>query len=78
MNDPFGETHCEANAKLLVLGSDVGALVRAMVHPNLEGAEGGDFAMDFTIFGDPAPEKTLLLISGTHGQEGFTGSAKGL
>jgi hypothetical protein len=31
--------------------------------------------MDIAIFGDPDAEKTLFLVSGTHGQEAFLGSA---
>src|SRR5207248_10976487 len=34
-----------------------------------------DLAIDIAIFGDPDAEKTLFLVSGTHGQEGFYGSA---
>lgn len=75
MNNPFSETYSEARAKFLALASDREAQVHSYVHPDQKGAEGEELAMDIAVFGDPAAKKTLLLVSGTHGQEGFTGSA---
>lgn len=68
-------TYAEARSKFLALASEHNAKVVTAVHPTERGAEGEDLAMDIAIFGDPNAEKTLLLVSGTHGQEGFYGSA---
>src|SRR3546814_15477716 len=57
------------------LRSGRGATVVSAVHPTERGAEGEDLAIDIATFGDPDAEKTLFLVSGTHGQEGFVGSA---
>lgn len=71
----FSATYAEARAKFLALVAARGASVRSAVHPTELGAEGEPLAMDVATFGDPDAEKTLLLVSGTHGQEGFAGSA---
>lgn len=71
----FGETYAEVRGRFLDLASARGALVRTLGHPSERGAQGEPLAMDVATFGDPQAERTLLLVSGTHGQEGFTGSA---
>lgn len=43
-------------------------------HP-LEGRDGEPLAIDVAMIGDPDAPAALLLVSGTHGVEGFTGSA---
>jgi hypothetical protein len=75
MTHPFSDTYNEARSKFLDLASARGAQVHSFVHPDQKGIEGEDLAMDIAVFGNPAVEKTLLLVSGTHGQEGYTGSA---
>ncbi len=37
--------------------------------------KGGDLSVDIALFGDRAARRTLFYISGTHGVEGFLGSA---
>lgn len=71
----FSATYDEARNKFLALASDRGAMVVSKVHPTERGALGEDLSIDVAVFGDPAAPKTLLLISGTHGQEAFVGSA---
>src|SRR3546814_20998695 len=75
MTSPFSQTYAEARAKFLSLASARGATVVSAVHPTERGAAGEDLAIDIATFGDPDAEKTLFLVSGTHGQEGFIGSA---
>jgi hypothetical protein len=74
-DEPFSETYAAARQKFLALAADRGAIVNSAVHPTERGAEGEELAIDVATFGDPDVEKTLLIISGTHGQEGFLGSA---
>jgi hypothetical protein len=70
----YSDTYAEARQKFLTLVADRGAKLQSVVHPE-RGAQGEELAMDVATFGDPDAEKTLLLVSGTHGQEGFYGSA---
>jgi len=71
----FSATYAEARRKFLDLAADRGAHIVSAVHPTERGAEDEDLAIDVAIFGDPAAEKSLFIVSGTHGQEGFLGSA---
>jgi hypothetical protein len=73
--DAFSDTYAAARERFLALTAKHGAQLTSLVHPDERGAEGEDLAIDIAVFGEPEAEKTLLLISGTHGQEGFTGSA---
>lgn len=75
MIESFSETYAEARRKFLALAAAKGTAVVSSVHPTERGAEGEDLAIDIATFGDPDAEKTLFLVSGTHGQEGFIGSA---
>lgn len=71
----FSATYAEARRKFLGLAADRNASVVSVVHPTERGAEGEELAIDVATFGDPAADKTLFIVSGTHGQEGFLGSA---
>jgi hypothetical protein len=52
--------------------SDLG--VTARVHPAEQGADGKPLFMDIATIGPREAKKALLLISGTHGVEGYFGS----
>jgi hypothetical protein len=73
--DAFSESYAEARAKFIALAQARKAKIVSVVHPRARGAEGEELAIDIAVFGDPDAEKTLFLVSGTHGQEGFLGSA---
>jgi hypothetical protein len=75
MKSFFSETYAQARQAFLSRAAERGAKVVSEVHPTERGAQGEDLAIDVAIFGDPNAEKTLFLVSGTHGQEGFLGSA---
>lgn len=75
MTTAFSNTYAEARAKFLDLAAARDAAVISTVHPTECGAQGEELAIDIATFGDPAAKKTLFLVSGTHGQEGFYGSA---
>src|SRR5438445_7919549 len=75
MEGPYSETYAEARQKFLALASERGARVISRIHPTARGAQGEELAIDIATFGEPDAEKTLFLVSGTHGQEGFYGSA---
>jgi Protein of unknown function (DUF2817) len=71
----YSETYAEARKKFLDLAAKRGVKVTSIVHPTQRGAQGEELAIDIGIFGDPKAERTFFQISGTHGQEGFYGSA---
>jgi len=75
LSSPYSETYAEARQKFLSLASERRARVISVAHPTARGAQGEDLAIDIAAFGSPDAEKTLFLVSGTHGQEGFYGSA---
>jgi len=75
LSTSFSNTYAEARRKFLALASERDAKVVSTVHPTARGAQGEDLAIDVATFGDPSAGKTLFLVSGTHGQEGFLGSA---
>lgn len=75
MSDSYSKTYAEARRKFLSLASGRAAKIISTPHPTARGAEGEELAIDIAIFGGPDAEKTLFLVSGTHGQEGFYGSA---
>ncbi|MGN6819857.1 MAG: DUF2817 domain-containing protein [Sphingomonas sp.] len=74
MLDSYSERYVDARAKFLGIARTANAPVKSVIHPTL-GRDGEELAMDFATFGDPQAEKCLLLVSGTHGQEGYAGSA---
>jgi len=51
-----------------------GATVTTWVHPD-RGPEGEELAIDVAVLGPDDADAVLLVVSGTHGVEGFTGSA---
>jgi hypothetical protein len=70
----FSATYAEARDKFLAAVRSRGLPVTHHVHPVARGAEGEDLAIDVAVHGDAAARGVLLLISGTHGAEGFCGS----
>lgn len=74
MIEDCSESYADARIKFLDLASAKDAFVHSVTHPGL-GLDGEELAMDFAVFGDRSAKKTLLLVSGTHGQEGYIGSA---
>ncbi len=75
MFSAYTNTYAEAREKFLAVASERDAAVVSVVQPSERGVQGEDLAIDFAKFGDFSAEKPLLLVSGTHGLEGYTGSA---
>lgn len=73
MADNFSETYHEAREKLLTACQD-GWAHEAMRHP-LACPKGRPIFTDILWRGPQDAERVLVLCSGTHGVEGFTGSA---
>ncbi|MGH8798714.1 MAG: M14 family metallopeptidase [Casimicrobiaceae bacterium] len=70
----FASTYAESRAKFLAAAATAGATVSRHVHPAERGAEGEELSIDLALLGDAGAPGLLLLISGTHGVEGFCGS----
>jgi hypothetical protein len=70
----FSQTYVEARDKFLAAARMREAKLMQHVHPSARGAAGEKLSMDFALLGSADAPSLLLLISGTHGVEGFCGS----
>ena len=70
----FAQSYAEARDKFVRAASARGARQFRYVHPSERGAGGEELSMDFAFVGKPGASGLLLLLSGTHGVEGFCGS----
>jgi hypothetical protein len=67
-------TYDESRERFLAAAVAAGAATETFPHP-LTGMDGGPLAIDVATLGAPDAPAVLLVVSGTHGVEGFTGSA---
>jgi hypothetical protein len=74
MENCFSADYPEAREKFLGAARDGGARVSSFVL-GIQGPKGGELATDVAWLGAPNSTKVLATISGTHGAEGFFGSA---
>ena len=70
----FSATYREARQRFLDAAHKAGATVDSHVHP-LKGAEGEEIGTDTALLGRADAETLFIVSSGTHGPEGFSGSA---
>lgn len=70
----FRETYAEARTAFVAVTSLAGGELRTYVNPKL-GPSGEALATDTAWFGPRDAEKVLVVMSGTHGVEGLSGSA---
>jgi hypothetical protein len=70
----FSATYSEARQNFLQAARAADAAIEAHVNPNVSGVEGEELATDVARFGEMDAEALLIVISGTHGNEGFCGS----
>ncbi|MBS0528031.1 MAG: M14 family metallopeptidase [Proteobacteria bacterium] len=70
----YAPTYARARQKFLKAAHRTGARVFSHVHDRCRGPDGEELAIDVACFGDRSASRQLLVISGTHGQEGFSGS----
>lgn len=73
-NEFFSENYAQARTKFLAAAQNAGATLHAYDHPCQRGPDGERLSVDVGILGSANASHTLLLISGTHGVEGFAGS----
>ena len=70
---PFSSTYAEAREKFLQAATAAGARLWAYTHPRC-GPDGEALTTDCAWIGDPQARAVLILVSGTHGIEGYCGS----
>jgi len=70
----FSETYSDSRARFLGMAERVDAEVTTVAHP-LRGPENEPLFTDIAHLGPPHARMRLLVQSGTHGVEGFCGSA---
>jgi Protein of unknown function (DUF2817) len=71
----YAATYSRARAKFLRVASAADGKVRSHLHPEKTTPDGEPLAIDVACFGGASTARRALIISGTHGQEGFSGSA---
>ena len=71
----FSGTYAEARAKFREAATASGAALDSFILPTHRGALDEQLSADVAYLGGDAPERLLIVSSGTHGPEGFAGSA---
>lgn len=72
--EAFSATYRDAREKFVSAASRAGAKLESARHPE-RGPDGEELSTDVAWIGSRNPEGVLVTISGTHGAEGFAGSA---
>jgi hypothetical protein len=70
----FAEEYTAARDKFRSAAKAAGAALHAYEHPSQRGPGGEKLSVDVAVVGPADASRCLLLISGTHGVEGFAGS----
>ncbi len=71
----FAARYTEARERFLSAALAARARVTSMEHAMQRGPEGEGLYLDVAVAGDPAAPNRLVVASGTHGIEGYSGSA---
>lgn len=71
----FSKSYAEARGKFLAAASALGLKTDSRENSAVKGPSGEDLFSDVVQLGNPKAPKRLLMISATHGIEGYCGSA---
>jgi predicted deacylase len=74
VSECFSSSYQEAREKFLAAAESRRARVERFVHPSVRGPTGEALAMDVAVLGHEIPDHVLMIVSGTHGVEGYAGS----
>jgi hypothetical protein len=74
LSNCFAVHFAAAREKFIRASCAVGARVESYLHPR-RGPDGGELAVDVACVGGSDADRILIVLSGTHGIEGFAGSA---
>lgn len=72
--DNFPADYREGRAAFIAAAEGAGLGVTTRIHPGANGKDGLPLFLDTTTIGPRDAERALLMISGTHGVEGYFGS----
>jgi hypothetical protein len=70
----FSRGYAEARSRFVIAAKRAGANLATFVLPGLTGPNGEALAVDVAVLGSASASSALLVLSGTHGVEGFLGS----
>jgi len=70
----FGKTYAESRGKFRDAARGCGAALAAYAHPGAKGPQGEELFLDVAVIGPQDASRVLLVGSGTHGIEGYSGS----
>ncbi|MDQ2927538.1 MAG: M14 family metallopeptidase [Pseudomonadota bacterium] len=71
----FSPSYVSARARFALAADRAGALVDIFTNDIAQAPNGGTLSTDVAVLGPPRAENAVLIFSGTHGPEGFVGSA---
>lgn len=71
----FAASYSEARSKFLDAARASGAQLAHYHHPGAQGPQGEALYLDAATLGDPGAPNVMVIGSGTHGIEGYAGSA---
>ncbi len=71
----FSSSYAEAREKFLAAARAAGAQLTAYLHPSAKGPQGEALYLDAAVLGRPDAPNVMLVGCGTHGIEGYSGSA---
>lgn len=71
----FPEQYVQARVAFRAAAEAAGARLAGYPHPTLRTAVGSPLSVDVALHGPAGADRRLVLVSGTHGIEGFFGSA---
>ena len=74
VSDYFSASYAEARDKFRAAAGAANARLSAYELPSHRGPAGEPLSVDVAVIGPATARRSLLLISGTHGAEGFCGS----
>ena len=70
----FAKDYFAARELFLASAARANARITSVMHPSAKGPGGRDIFMDCAVLGAPDATRALVIISGTHGPEGYCGS----
>jgi hypothetical protein len=70
----FSDSYAEAREKFCAATAAAGGALRSYLNPKVKGPKGESLYLDTARFGPTDAANMIVLISGTHGIEGFCGS----
>jgi uncharacterized protein DUF2817 len=71
----FSASYADARALFLRSATEAGGALSAHTHPTATGVAGEPLQIDVAAFGTAGAPKVFVIVSGTHGMEGYAGSA---